>query len=489
MFNQNIYTMKTLKKLFLLIAVTGLLFSCSKSGQSFDMPGMSEKDHKGHPYAHEKTFFVEPNGTDDTENLRNAFAEALVYGPEAVVQLKEGTYHIDFIEVREFYGEFRGAGKEKTVITTIDDLSVDALISQNLNSVLIRFVGGNVQMSNMTLKTPHGALSTGSEFWLDALVAFSAATCQYTSEDEYINAAINNVGFEGNWDNIDHGLKTGFGIKENVTGPGTIPLFNTDISITDCSFSGFWLYGTLIEGIREGKITAGVKNHGNIFDNIYYASLGIWSNVSMKLSVEGNTFFNPEGTRFGLEIYSSPRPDYFEQLPQTFPSFCKIEQNEFDITGGTGGTLINDRRRNFFPDESPMLVQVRNNRFNMSNNAYTGIGCFNMMGMMILHNRFTGTGQYGVRIMGPLPYPYNENGMMIGNCFSNTTYSITTVLLDVRTKNWKIIGGDLEGNVTDNGENNTIINMKKHNPKTPLGSSIFDNLEEIRDTNHHMRGH
>jgi hypothetical protein len=489
MFNQNIYTMKTLNKLFLLFAVTGLLFSCSKNDLDFDMSGVSGNDHKGHPSIKEEFFKVIPNGIDDTENLSNAFTEASVYGPGAVVNLVQGTYHIDFIEVREFYGKFRGAGKDKTIITTIDDLSIDDLISQNLNSVLIRFVGGNIQMSNMTLKTPAGPLSTGSEYWLDALVAFSAATCQYTSEDEYINAVIDNVGFEGYWDNIDHGLKTGFGIKENVTGPGTIPLFNTDIAVTDCSFSGFRLYGALIEGIREGKITAGVKNNGNVFDNIYYASLGIWSNVSMKLSVEGNTFLNPPGTRFGLEIFSSPRPDYFEQLPQPIPSYCKIDQNEFNITGGTGGILINDRRRYFFPDELPMLVHVNNNRFNMSDNAMTGIGCFNMKGMKIMHNKFTGTGQYGVRIMGPLPYPYNENGMMIGNCFSNTTYSVTTVLLDVRTKNWKIIGGDLEGNVADNGEDNTIINMIKHNPKTPWGSSIFDNPEEIRDFKHHSRIH
>jgi hypothetical protein len=469
--------MKTLKKLFLLFAVISLLFSCSKDERhEFDMSGWSGNDHKDYHFMQERVYIVNPSGSDDTEALNLAFEEATVFGPNSVVQLEEGKYHLNFIEVREFKGKFRGAGKGKTIIYPVSNLNVDALISQNLNTILIRFVGGDVCMSDMTLLTPPGAFSTGK---LDGLVGFSAITSQYISEKEYVKAMINSVEFAGHWENINHGLKAESGFLNTI--PGGIPLSNIDITVTNCSFDGFLWYGALIQQIKKGKIVIGTQKDGNTFsNNKTYASLGLWHNINVDVFIVGNTFFNPAGTRFGIEMYSSPYPDYLEQVAQTKVTVCKIEQNVFNITGGTGGMFINDRRRYFYPEDMPMNVQVKDNLFNMSNNATTGIGCFNMMGMMIMHNSFTGTGQYGVRIMGPSPYPYNENGMMIGNYFSNTAFTAATVLLDVRTRNWKIIGGDLEGNVTDYGENNTIINMKIHQPEKHFGELDFDNFEDRR---------
>jgi len=478
--------MKNVKRFLFLLVGLGLLFSCNKSDrEGFADIGLQTSGLKAGRL--EVVVVVEPNGTDDTDNLLNAFAEAMSYEPDATVQLVAGDYHLNFIEIREFNGTFMGAGKGKTVITTVADLNVNALISQNLNTVLIRFVGGEIHMGDMTIKTPPGALSTGSEDWIDGLVGFSSITAQYASENEYINALINDVDFAGHWENTAQGLKAESGFRNTI--PGGIPLSSIDISVTNCSFDGFNLYGALIQQIKKGRITVGIKNNGNHFDNIYYASIGLWFNVNVEMYVEGNKFVNPAGTRFGMELFSSPYPGFNEQVLQTKVTVCNIEQNVFNITGGTGGMLINDRRRYFYPDDKPMLVQVKNNLFNMSNNAMTGIGCFNMSGMVIRNNRFEGSGQYGVRIMGPSPYPYNENGLMLGNNFSNTTYSFTTVLLDKRTSNWTIVGGNLGDYIANNGENNIITGFNNSTSVVPLGQTIVDNLEEIREAAHLWKDH
>ncbi|MDZ7608610.1 MAG: hypothetical protein U5K79_24175 [Cyclobacteriaceae bacterium] len=55
------------------------------------------------------------------------------------------------IEVREFFGAFRGAGKGKTVISNLPELPCEEALLLNLNPSLFTFIGGNVYISQMTL--------------------------------------------------------------------------------------------------------------------------------------------------------------------------------------------------------------------------------------------------------------------------------------------------------------------------------------------------
>ena len=468
--------MKTQNFIFLIFVCFALMTGCTKDNILGDEP--TEMNLKKATIG--AVFMVEPNGVDDTDNLRNTFVDADNAGKGSVVQLVEGTYHLNFIEIREFYGKFKGAGKGKTVVTTVGDLDVDALLSQNLNLVLIRFVGGDVHMSDMTLKTPPGDLGTGTWYGINGLAGFSAITAQYTSENEYINAVVNNVEFLGHKENILNGLLAESGFQSPP--PELIPLSNIDISVTNCSFEGFRWYGALIMEIKEGKIIAGTKNNGNIFkDN--WVGLGIWHNVSVKALVEGNTFSVEAGAGWGLQLNSSPWLAALQQEPQTFTSVVNILQNEFNIPGGFGGMLIKDVRRGGFHEESPMLIQTKNNLYNMSNNAFTGIGCVFMSGAVIRNNSFKGSGSYGVRILGaPYAYGENENGLMLGNNFSNSSYSVATVYLNAQARDWTIVGGNLGEDVIDQGTNNIITGFNNNTSEVPTGQTIVDNLEEMRKT-------
>lgn len=472
--------MKTIKISILLTSFLCLLFSCSTTDIDDDCSGV---DLKGKEVAHEVIIII-PSGGDDTDNLVNAFAEAMSYGPGNEVRLTAGEFHVDLIEVRDFCGSLKGAGKGLTVVTTIDDLSIDEVDTRNLNPVLLKFVGGNVTMSGMTLTTPPGALSTGDRDWLEGLVGFFGYSEYYEPEDRYINVVVDNVEIIGKPENVGYGLMTGSDSKQRA---GFLtPLSNIDISVTNSYFSGGGWYGACIMMIKEGSIIAGTRQNGNVFENNPYRSLGIWHNTSVKVQVEDNIFFNPAGTGFGLEIYSAPWPERLEQVPQSFQSVYRIERNEFNISGGRGGMLINDNRRIIFPDELPMAVQIKNNRFNMSNNAFTGMGCINMSGMVIRNNRFAGTGLWGVRIFRAASV-FNENGLMLGNNFSNTSYSNATVLLDLGTRNWTIVGGNLGESVVNYGENNIITGFSVNYSEAPFGETIVDNLTEMREAMKSLR--
>jgi hypothetical protein len=349
---------------------------------------------------------------------------------------------------------------------------------------LISFVGGDVSLNDMTIKTPPGPLSTGSIEGIHGLIGFYARTYQHTSAHKYIKAVVNQVDFKGNRENTENGIHAGYDILGTRTDVFW-PLSCMDIYITNCSFENFGSFGALIELNKGGKIIVGTKGNGNKFSNnstMGYGtggSLGLWCNVNVDISIEGNTFFIPEGTRFGIELFTSPIPRYLEQVVQTKVTLCNIEQNEFYNRGGIGGMTVNDRRRYFFPKDFPMLVQVRNNQFRMSNNALTSIYCYNMYGMVIRNNRISGSGQYGVMIMGPAPYPYNMNGLMLGNNMSEATFSVASVLLDTRTNNWTVVGGDLGETVidmTNNTGNHLITGMNVNTSDVPLGQTISDNL-------------
>jgi len=432
--------MKTLKYFCLIIAGTGLLLSCTED--ELLLSDQEDISLEQSCRSHMSKYIVEPNGIDDTENLKAAFADAQNNSNHSTVQLTEGVYHINFMEIREFSGAFRGAGIDRTVITAVEELNFEYFEGKNLNTVLLRFIGGTIQMSDMTF-----SYQDENAPLVNGVVGISSQTSEYISQDEYVKAVVNHVNFLGNRVSVRNGLKAETGYAE---GEG-IPLSDIDISITNCSFTDFAWYGALIMELREGHVIAGSLNNGNTFNN---CPLGIWHNTSMKLTAQSNTF-NCQGLWFGMELFSAPYDPVLQQLPQTFQSECAIEKNTFNISQCTGGLIVNDNRRIFYPEELPMIVSVKNNRFNADEETQRVLVSMNTDGMMIRNNRFTGGGALGVLIRQQED-AYNENGLMLGNNFSNTSYSLATIHLTTLTRNWTIIGANQGETIIDEGTDNII---------------------------------
>lgn len=478
--------MKAIKIYLVLSALLCMMFSCSRSDIDNGFSGPELKAGKVEPVV----IMVAPSGADDTDNLLNAFAEAITLGPGAEVRLLEGNYSVGLVEIHEFYGKFIGAGKGKTVITARNDLNIAPLLSQDLNPYLIKFVGGDIYMGCMTVRTPDGILTVNPEMtWLEGLVAFSARNRVYASENDYIRATIDNVEFISGSDwpsgwrsNCNTGLFAGFD-SQYSTIEGGWPLSPTDITISNCYFENFDIYGVLIAYINKGVVNAVGGNyfkHNSTAAYGYGGSLAFWHNNDLMASITGNTFVDGPGARFGVEVMSSPWPAYLQQVEQTRATVFNVERNEFLIKGNTGGVLVNDQRRVIYPDAIPVMFNVKSNKFLLSDGAFTGIGCFNMSGMIIRNNIISGEGSYGVRIMRTAPV-FNENGLMLGNNLSNATFYVTSVLLNTGSRDWTVVGGNLGESVADYGENNIITGFSVNYSEAPFGETIVDNLEEMRE--------
>ena len=295
--------MKTLKSILFTAIGICLFAACNKDEQAFIQGG---NELQNDAFMCGKVFKVRPtNGADITADLKQAFDDATAAGPGSVVQLPAGEYELGFIEIREFYGSFRGAGKGKTTITVKTGLDCDAMDNQNLYEFLVSFVGGDINMSDITLKYPQGTLVCKEGHGLDGLLIFEDYTATYIARNKYIKASVNNVEFKGDqvapWDyRVWNALAAGSNSKVPVPG---MTRSHVDMKITNCTFDSFG-WGTQMIGIKEGKFTLGTKKNGNFYNNCT-ESVVFWNNINVSLEVVGNKFNVPMGSA-GLDMDNSP---------------------------------------------------------------------------------------------------------------------------------------------------------------------------------------
>ncbi len=476
--------MKKLIKFLFVALCASLLFSCAKDEALFEEEGeMTLKKASMAP-----TFVVEPTGVDDTENLKNAFADAMNAGAGSVVQLTEGEFYIDLIEVRDFCGTMKGAGKGKTVVTTIDDLHIDEVNNQNLYPTLLKFVGGDVCVRELTFSVPPGPLGFGNRDWFEGLIGFFGFSEVYEPENRYINVIVDNIEILGQPENVGYGLMTG---SDSQWMNGDVPFANIDISVTNSYFANCAWYGACIMMIAEGNVTVGTKNGGNTFvtpGGWSYGNLGIWHFVNTKISVVGNHLQGETmwGRCGGLDILSSPHLNFHAHSPQSYASAARVEHNTFDVVNFKSAAIIVDNRRMFYPDDIPMFVQFKNNRITNSGGK-SALRCFQLSGAVIRNNKFIGEGTNGV-VIGGAPDAFSNNGLMLGNNFSKSDYSEAAIILYDVTRDWTIVGGNLGEKVLDYGENNIITGFNNNTSEVPLGQTISDNLNDMKRPMHDLKG-
>ena len=474
--NLIIRYMNTLKSFLFFIAGICLLLSCSKSDQL--TPGLSDlsgDNLKGQDIGCGKVFVVKPNGTDDTGPLQQAFENAKATGSGSVVKLVEGNYYIGFIEIHEFFGSFTGAGKGKTVITAKTGLDCDAIVNQGLSPILIGFVGGNILMCDMTLKMPEEAICSNG-WGIGALLMFSDFNSIYNSVNNYINATVNNVGFIGHeFAQWSYSCWTGLAGTCNFQVPPGVTRSHIDLKVTNCTFNDFG-WGTQINGIKKGKSIIGTKNNGNVFTNIYEPVVFHECINDVKISVVGNRFNIPEGWYYGIDVDSYPSGWWIEE-PLTKPVICNNEENEFNDQGGDEAIWLHDNEFALHPEDNiAMIVTVNNNRINMSAGANAGIVMDEMQNPVLRNNTFTGIGNYGMYAFCDLPGIISKNGFILGNNFTQATFTNASIYLDYSTQNWTVIG-NLNATVTNLGVDNVIKNAFFHSGDDRPGKH-FPNPED-----------
>jgi hypothetical protein len=450
--------MKTMKSLFLFFAGLCLIVACNKDDQ-VTMTGDGLRS-QNNAFICGKVFKVHAtNGTDITADLKQAFDDAKAAGPGSVVQLPKGNFELGFIEIREFYGSFIGAGQGRTIITANTGLATSDLSGIGELPVLIKFVGGDITIRDMTIQTPQGYCGIDDDLY--GLLLFSDYNVQYESKNSCIKGLVDNVefithlgGYWG-WYNCYYGI---LATHDNINGS---KFSNIDMTVTNCTFNTLEVAINMTL-IKKGRLIAGARGAGNIFTNCYEGA-SFWCNIdNVEISITGNTFNIPAWS-YGSDV-DNGWPLYSALELQTKAPLVNIESNIYNKTGGEmtaeyTAIWIHDYQNAIHPEANlPMFISIRNNLLNLDQTA-VGMTLISTKNLVVSNNKFTGNGYYGIYACGTLGIDYkSEKGRIIGNNFSKAVFSMSAVYLSVNTKDW-IVAGNYGGSVENDGINNVIIGM------------------------------
>jgi hypothetical protein len=458
--------MKTLTKFLFIVACISLLFSCQKPDEFSDELSGNELKSAASCGV---TIVVNPSGNDDTQALKDAFEEAKASGPGATVKLTKGKYTIGPVEVRDYDGYFRGAGKGKTIISNLPNLPCEDFLAIDNVIYLIQFVGGNITISDLTFHINDGSPCTNAPIYesffgntLCTVLVMADFSSTYVPVNRQIKGVVKNVDFIAG--KINGGINV-FGLEGNVNmslycgvptwyGTGTEPLDIGEITVRDC---GFYQNNCGPDFAAFGKNSI-INIENNVMEGNTYGMF-MWSNLGAKFTVKNNKF--KDEVFYGLWIEDNDWGYYPSAVLQNRTEW-NITGNEFQGTPGEVSLYLADSRRTSHPDEGfPQLFDVKGNSFHTAEGG-TAIQGLNNVDAKIWNNKFLGTGTFGVWLNGDeATNRFAENIKLNGNNFFKATYTDASVYLGPYTKDCKVVGVKTD-QVVDEGVENTIIGTNAH---------------------------
>jgi hypothetical protein len=478
--------MKKLISLFISMMIL-FLFACSVDEEMVPDPSADAGQLKCfHPKG--AVFTVNPSGTDDTQALSDAFDAAKAAGPGSVVQLVEGQYTIGLVEVLDFNGYFRGKGRGKTIISNLPDIPCDAQLAANLTPTLMRFVGGDVTVADLTFHLNNGnpcaegELSEGFYGELGSILVLADYSGTYVPARRYIKGVVDNVDFIGGTDGGAgvYGTPGNVGMELYIGGDWIssvdfMPLSDMDITLTRCYFE-LGLVGPDFWGLSENS-SAHITN--NIMNNNMLAGAFLGYCMGAKIIVENNQFQN---TAIFADLYID-NTDYGYYITAPLPverTNFTIKGNKFQSLPGAITMYLYDYSYGTFPENDfPQLFNIMGNSIS-SQEGGIGIMGLNFVDAKIWNNKFSGSGSTGVMLDGTeATNTWAENNKVMANNFTGATYTDAAVLLGAYTKNCTVVGvpSDL---VVDLGVNNKVIGVKAQK-KGPHHRGMQGHLKSMQE--------
>jgi hypothetical protein len=468
------------KIVFIFISMMMLFMStCMKDKEIVPDPSASVETLKGiNPGG--SVFMVSPNGIDDTKALSDAFDAAKNAGPGSVVRLVKGTYKIGLIEVWDFDGYFRGAGRGKTIISNLPDLSCEEVWINGKSPALLKFVGGNISMTDMTIHLNGGRpcgpglitdLYTGGDLY--CILMLADYSIDHTPANRYIKAVVDNVDFIAGYDDgvgKDYmGNKTMYNVWSAMMltcdFPYLVPPTKGEFSITRCKFDND-LFGTWFWGLDKVSV---VNIENNLFTGCSMQIL-LASCLGSEIKAKNNQFKNGAGVDLYVDNWNWL---WLGDEVLTKRTHYTFTDNNFKSPPGVTSLYMNDARRPLFPDEGfPQLFEIKGNIFSTQDGGIAIQG-LNNVDAKIWNNKFLGTGTLGVSIDGDeATNTFAENINITGNNFFNATYTDASIYLGPYSKDCKVVGVNTD-QVIDLGVNNSIIGTNAQ--RTGINSFQPDN--------------
>ena len=422
-----------------------------------------------------------PNAlVDSSGNILAALHEARNGG---TVQLQEGAYFLFNTVVVDFAfkGVLRGAGKDKTVITTdpdhpIDRVSLPLSTSYSEDDWLLFWfnipVGaqGSVAMSDLSISVPYAEVTSADDKGLTSFVVVNGTKVDTSFDRMRIKGAPGMNGWEfNNWLGIWIFSLSG---QDPMTG---------NHYLRNCEFDAAPIsYGP--DHIQNGTLKATNNSLNNVFFGLIYEGL---SNCTVEIS--RNQFTNVKWNHAIGAISYSGLPDY-PVAPQ--PSRYVITYNSIQANGYADGIWIEDQ----FADDPSPEKKIKNPyvAFNSIGGESMGFGIvtWNVNRATIAANKLYGNGFVGVNLFG------TTNTLVAGDSVEKFTpipwvptdwfpwlplppgEEITSaqIMLWADTSHCTVIGADLTDTVMDQGTDNTLINVDVK-PFQWLGQASHDSMK------------
>ncbi len=451
---------------------------------------------------------IYPSGGDDTNNLYQAFEDAKASGPGVTVQLVEGEYHIGlynghFMEIKDFEGYFKGAGKDKTIIkSAFENVPCDEImLTDNVLPALFNFIRGEIYISNMSFIVEDGSpcappsdpnyLVIGYDLYSIIVIGDYSGTDIEIPNDHRVTGYFENIDFFGGSDENLGGAfwQTEQNVLVTIWCGGSFwfidplpPRTNGKFEVRNCHFDNLL---DCVEGAGLVNSTMIVEN--NLSTNCPWPLYFI-ENLDSRINIKNNKFF--DATIADILIDNSYFYVWKNELPTTRMIY-EIEGNEFH-TAENGPTLVlQENRIAQYPEEDlPMFFKIKNNTFNNASNGIA-IMCLSLQDAQIKNNKFTGTGMTGILIdhsvffdfgYGEMVSDMANNILMQGNNFNGASYDLANIWLTENSMNCTVVGGNNKNeNVIDDGTDNLISGMTVNQGSVKFGPTITDNLGIGRD--------
>jgi hypothetical protein len=439
-----------MKKLYyVLFFLSVLAFSCSKDSLLNSDQGTDQLLNNTALKTSGLVITIKPNNTDDTQALIDAFDQAKASGQKAVVKLMPGTFKIGTIDVTEFNGKLAGSGQGKTIITNIWDFPTrEDVFQQGKVPALIAFIGGNVEVSDLTVKISelNWVVDPQNPVGMPMLL-FSDCSNTYFPSGHHIQVKVNNIELiNSDQPGVNFNSNHGSMLFEPAMFYQTfLPRSNIDASVTNSKFSKTNFY---VWGCKSGNFVFS----GNIISE---SGPGVHANMGVTVKIIKNIFYKSI-----LDLNTSEN-SFLEYVSSNVGTY-EIRDNIFNESGFG---LWNNWR--FDHPENPdwMRVLWDHNTINIPVGSVWSAHMFGFKDLIFSNNVFAGDGQSGkLEVYGSWLSPeyqydkywsqWTEGVQFLNNVFQQKNFVIE---LNPTSINCLIKGNLKNVTIIDNGVNNKVV--------------------------------
>jgi hypothetical protein len=467
-----------------------LSISCSRKElpvlqSSQDDAVMSSRKLAGGP-----VFTVSPSGNynDDSHNIQEALEAALAQSG-STVKLTEGTFYLKVrIEVTGFDGYLKGAGKDKTFLTTHDKVLMD--LPWYETPALIKFRQGNINMSDLTISItdPEPCTSDpdgGDVFGLISVIMITGIDENPGTEGQFAKFNFNNLRFVGGNGTIvgpyNYNIILFIYASCESDNFASYPLTG-GYKITNCEFTKSFV--CIQTGFTDGPcIIGGDPGSGNKFDD---TEVAVWT-VDVNSSYCNTSWNSLKRIHWlGIADYQGWWVD-----PGLLPlTRFVISHNDIMQSRNIDQFTVGIDPVDYGPfsgssSGQKMVAVVSDNSIKINDAgtaAILGESCNNLL---VTNNIVKGTGYTG--IAGGI-WEETVNGWVIkGNNVQGMDAELARIWLGPGTSNCIVAGGSNETNVLDEGNGNILIGVTRLsgiNPGQNISEAMHKKFEPLNMIRH-----